>query len=348
MTYHKTFEQIIEAILIEANFTVDKSRTKITSGFDSGSDILIANEEGNKAIVQVKTYRTQNAPIPQIKRTLIGFSGQIGENGIYHGLLIINTYIDRDIKEELETNTGISIWDRSSLEHLTKKSPDKRALLESILVKMSNNVQMNVFDEERHGQITNIDDIWSRRCRASESPNNKGKYLVKELENIPAGRENFRQFEEKCEEILKFLFDTDLTSWNRQSSTDDKLHRFDMICRIASTHDFWKELSKNFNSRYILFEFKNYKDEIGQEQIYTTEKYLYTRALRSIGFIISRKGANKNASTAMKGALREQGKLIISLNINQLFFLVSAKEAGMDYNGILTQLIDDFLISISR
>jgi hypothetical protein len=60
------------------------------------------------------------------------------------------------------------------------------------------------------------------------------------------------------------------------------------------------------------------KDEIGQAQVYSTEKYLYEKAKRKVGFLISRMGPSENAIVACQGAMREHGKLILNLDENML------------------------------
>jgi hypothetical protein len=138
-----------------------------------------------------------------------------------------------------------------------------------------------------------------------------------------------------------------LSIWKRQTTTDDELSRFDLICRITSNDDFWKTIVQSFHSRYILFEFENYSKKIGQNQIYTKERYLFTKALRSVSFIISRIGANEQAITASKGALREQGKLILILNRNDLCKMLELKDNGGSPNDYISQLLDEYLISLS-
>ncbi|MGY3404184.1 hypothetical protein ACVWZV_000297 [Bradyrhizobium sp. GM5.1] len=50
---------------------------------------------------------------------------------------------------------------------------------------------------------------------------------------------------------------------------------FDLVARVNSEHDFWRAIVNHFQSRYVVFEFKNYRKRIKQGQILTTEKYLY-------------------------------------------------------------------------
>ena len=52
----------------------------------------------------------------------------------------------------------------------------------------------------------------------------------------------------------------------------------------------------------MIFEFKNYSEKITQKEIYTTERYLYAKALRSVAIIVSANGYEENAYWAAKGS----------------------------------------------
>ena len=63
----------------------------------------------------------------------------------------------------------------------------------------------------------------------------------------------------------------------------------------------------------------------GNNGINTTEKYLYSKALRGIAIVISHNGEDNNAQKAIKGILRETGKLILSINNNDLVKMLKMK-----------------------
>ena len=142
--------------------------------------------------------------------------------------------------------------------------------------------------------------------------------LIKEMDLCETGKPMSRTYEVLCHKLLENIFSEDLTLWREQQKSNKDLYRFDLLCRIkdGNNKSFWSILERYFNSKYVIFEFKNYSDPITQKEIYTTEKYLYSKALRSVGIIISAKGYEKNADWAAKGCLRESGKLIILLETN--------------------------------
>lgn len=113
--------------------------------------------------------------------------------------------------------------------------------------------------------------------------------------------------------------------------------------------DFFNTIQNYFNTKYIVFEFKNYKEKITQREIYTTEKYLYKKALRSVAIIVSREGASRNALLAAKGCLRENGKLILCLSDKDLNELIHIKEKGEQPTAeFFEAMLDDILIHLEK
>lgn len=129
------------------------------------------------------------------------------------------------------------------------------------------------------------------------------------------------------------------------------LYRFDLYCKINpdADHDFFHMLTDFYKTKYLIFEFKNYAGKITQKEIYTTEKYLYEKALRQVAILISRNGPDANAVTALKGSLREHGKLILCLSDDDLINLIDMKEKNerptAEYFG---DLLDDLLLHLEK
>jgi hypothetical protein len=182
--------------------------------------------------------------------------------------------------------------------------------------------------------------------------------LVSEQAGAPALERRDRlakEFESTCVKAIRYLFDEDLTAWQDQATTQSRISRFDLIARIRSEGDFWKLLVTDFSTRYVVFEFKFYADRIGQGEILTTEKYLYRAALRSTAIIISPFGANDSALEMARGALREHGKLVINLSVEQLCNMLRARDgatgpdaAPADVEEELFKTLDDMLMRIER
>jgi hypothetical protein len=176
----------------------------------------------------------------------------------------------------------------------------------------------------------------------------KGSDLSQRLRSTQQGKKAWKVYEDLCEEILRYLFPHDLHGWEKQRRTDDGLNRFDLICRIRPTTDYWRFLIDHLNSRYILFEFKNYSTYITQGQILTTEKYLLEKALRKVAVILTRLGEDKGAHSMVQGAMREHGKLMLIINDAVLIEMLEMKQRGEDPTDRLFELTDHFLLSLPR
>lgn len=174
--------------------------------------------------------------------------------------------------------------------------------------------------------------------------------LIKEMDLCKAGRPMARKYEELCQKLLQNVFFDDLALWKEQQNANGELHRFDLLCRIKDGNQktFWTILERYFNSKYIVFEFKNYNDAVTQKEIYTTEKYLYSKALRSVGIMIAANGYEENARWAAKGCLRENGKLILLLETKDLIEMNRLKEEQEDPSDYLQNKLDELLLELEK
>ena len=105
-------------------------------------------------------------------------------------------------------------------------------------------------------------------------------------------------------------------------------------------------LTHHFNSHFIIFEFKNYAEEIDQNLVYITEKYLFDIALRNVAIIISRKGFSESAKFAAEGCLKEHGKLILDVSDEDLVHML--ERGGGEAADYLLGKLEDFLMGLSK
>ena len=174
--------------------------------------------------------------------------------------------------------------------------------------------------------------------------------LIKEMELCQAGRLTFTKYEKLCYKLLKNAFSDDLALWREQQKSNKDLYRFDLLCRIKDGNQktFWSILERYFNSKYVIFEFKNYSERITQKEIYTTERYLYAKALRSVAIIVSANGYEENAYWAAKGSLRENGKLIMLFDTKDLIAMNKMKIEQEDPANYLLDRLDDLLLNLEK
>lgn len=196
-------------------------------------------------------------------------------------------------------------------------------------------------------QATNTAPVQALSPAASMRSDFNRELAIKQLEECAEG--DWQSFERACTYAIKGVFAKEFHRWTEpQHGIEDGYHRLDLMGLMNPTHDFWKGLRYDFRSRYIVFEFKNYKDPISQKEIYSTEKYLFAGALRMVAVMIARNGEDEGAKKARIGALREHGKLIMLLTRAELIQIVRDFRVGQEMYNVLIDNLHQMLSSIGR
>lgn len=255
--------------------------------------------------------------------------------------VVANLVSDETKRKYEEAKLGY-VWDIRNVLWLFEDYPELKNELISILnysVETIEPERPEPFIFEESSQMENTD------------PESVADSYIAQLKALETGSAAFKKYEELCVSILKYILGEYLTLWEQQKTTEENLYRFDMCCKIKNgvTQDFFDTICKYFSTKYIVFEFKNYEEPITQREIYTTEKYLYEKALRKVAIIISRNGADKNAKKAARGSLRESGKLIICLSDKDLKAMLQIKKEGeKTTGGYLEDILDDMLMRLEK
>lgn len=255
--------------------------------------------------------------------------------------VVANLVSDETKRKYEEAKLGY-VWDIRNVLWLFEDYPELKNELISILNYSVENIEPErpePFIFEESSQMENTD------------PESVADSYIAQLKVLETGSAAFKKYEELCVSILKYILGEYLTLWEQQKTTEEDLYRFDMCCKIKNgvTQDFFDTICKYFSTKYIVFEFKNYEKPITQREIYTTEKYLYEKALRKVAIIISRKGADKHAKMAARESLRESGKLIICLSDEDLKAMLQIKKEGeKTTGGYLEDILDDMLMRLEK
>lgn len=334
----KQFEDLVRRILDAHNYKITVHSPRGEAGFDFeglyGAD---------KWAIEVKYYRTGRAQPTLIEAA----ASRVVNNGIgahaRKGMLVVSCVLPPSLRLSLEEKFSIVFVDRIDLRIMASKSPDLVEALDALIEARPYGAEQDRSDW--------VDPTGAKQSLDGATPvpmSTKGDELCAELKKVPKGRDGWPEYEKLCADILRYLFPNDLEGWHEQMRTDDGLNRFDFVCRIRPATEFWRFVIEDLNSRYALFEFKNYSEEIGQGQILTTEKYLLERGLRRVAIVMTRIGADENATWMAKGAMREHGKLILVVNDEKVCKMLHMRDRGEDPTDLLFQLADDFLLRLSR
>lgn len=337
------FEALVKDIFRHQGFKIDDENRLCQTDRGRTELDFSASLQNKKYVVEVKFYRQSSQNTSLLKKATKQLLGLMEVANIPNGILVISSYVRPEHIKELE-RLGIIVISRSDIFNMASGSIELSEKLSSLLEDDSESSSK----ESKLNKIKSSKPIDRPKSEEFIGFVSSKPCLCTELKNIPGGKKGWSDYEKKCTEILKYLFDLDLTGWQTQQRTDDGLNRFDLVTRIRTVSDFWMFICNELDSRYVVFEFKNYKLKINQGQVLTTEKYLHKRALRSVAFIISRKGISDNALKFSQGAMREHGKLIINLTDEDLCNMLDMKEKGDDPNDYMFEKVDSFLMSLPR
>lgn len=250
-------------------------------------------------------------------------------------ILVIGNIVGEETKKRVEDKFNIFIWDVENLLWMFDEFPQIKSDFISLL-------------------SFSVSDIVPKEPKPyifEKSTYSKDKVdLQEKLRMIQPGREDAYKYEKLCEEIMRYLFSADLEFFDAQRESNGGLYRFDYYGKIkhGNCNEFFDTIKNFFRTKYIIFEFKNYVDEITQKEIYTTEKYLYEKALRKVAIIISRKGVDENGRKAARGSLREYGKLIICLSDESINKLIDMKKNKEEPGDFLEAILDNMLMDLEK
>lgn len=169
--------------------------------------------------------------------------------------------------------------------------------------------------------------------------------LLTSLDNCPAGRTAWRQYEDICIDILKYLFVPPLQEPRIQIRNLSGIDRRDAIFanRNMDLQSVWGQLRTELSARLILFEFKNYdSQEISSDEVDQTRNYL-TSTIGKLGIIISSKAPGESARRRRNQVYHHDGgKVILLLTSDHLREMVHMKERGDDPALLIMEQVELF------
>lgn len=328
------FEKLVATILSSVGYT-------ILPEYKIGNRIydIVANKDKTTYLIECKLstqsvlYYIQNAYNPNQK------------SSAQEQYLIVLPFKDEVIK----TLTGAwycgkdfpnyKIWDISDLQEMLERAYEKAQNREQEKIK-------NLFNllKDFTNNYYNINII-------SKIISPLNKEIVKEFYNEFESSHSFKkwkEFENFMEKFIEFYFSGYIGKLKIQKTSEGGLNRYDAIAPISigENNSYFLDIVKNcFNCRYIIFEAKCYSGQITQNEIWRTSKYLHKSALRSVAIIITDSKCDKHCKFIQYGLLREQGKLIIVLEKNDIKTIFNAEENIID--SVLKQKIDELMMTLN-
>lgn len=329
------FEQIIAEIFSSYGFSVSHTGEIYPN---KNCDLYVVSPE-KKFAVEVKLFRN----IKPNSLVVISAAERIcrsAEKNKYIPIIVLGNVADDSLRSRLKDYPKLIVLDIRNLLYLVNEDEELKSDLLSVLSFSVDDLVLQESEELRQYDFNKL---------PPKEELHKG--LINRIKQWDPSKKENTSYEKLCMDAMKYLFDEDLSLWQDQQKSNDDLFRFDLICKIkdGTNKEFWGMAEKHFGTKYIIFEFKNYNKEITQKEIFTTEKYLYLKALRGIAIIVSTKGADKNADKVIRGTLRENGKLIISLTNEELVTMIEGKATkGYIPADFLSEKLDNMLVNLEK
>ncbi len=320
----REFEQLCADLLKVMGYAVKSEALIQTDHLVTVVDIAATKENEASLYADVKWTRIDPVSLQQLRDWAGPFSGYVRLNPGYRFILMVSGRVEKVHRDWLREEFCLEIWDRNDL-IAHAKTDDELSGKFVELFKETNKLQKERELSLRTNTLLPEDEL-ERNKSSTESCQVRGAELIGRLKNVQPGKDDAKQYEIICLDIIDYLFSQSLLEAQTQCRSEDGLNIFDIVYRVNPSHAFWETLTRDFRARVIVFECKNYGDEIGPGQVYTTERYMSTKALRSICFLLSRKGPNEHARLAAAGAMRDSGKLMIFLSDGDLERMISAKD----------------------
>jgi hypothetical protein len=287
---------------------------------------IVAKKEGRKVLVEVIAMPDSGALLHKLRADAARLQSlvSIGDHG--EPIIAVVGHLSPAAKEWSQAEFGQSVWDLDTLLTKAVRFPQLHKEFEDFAVGMP-----------------------PRPTRPQDLPSDLSTTLVQELEaHIGENTLTPSDYEILCRRIFIYVFDPHLYGFKSQAKSADGANRYDFICRIKSGHPFWDDLRAEFRTKALLFECKNYNEKITADQVYSTERYLFAGALRTVCFLISRLGPDEGCIRAAQGAMRESGKPILLLSNRDLIDLIKLKSEEGGPEDFLDEKIWKFIVSLPR
>lgn len=304
---------------------------------------VVATKDGITYYIDMKAYKgpyNDKKVVWNAVEQIIKYKFYINNTTNQQFGIILLCSVDEKLKQEINEEYGIFIWDIKNLLYICNEVTELSEMIEYVIPYSLN------------GMVSTAPLPISITATSKAPVDSKTSYeneLITKLKNCKTGKTKRadQEYEKICSSIIEYLFKSEFSQFSKQHTTNDEIFRMDIICGLKGTTAFWDFLIRYYNTKFVVFECKNYKERLKQNLIYATDKYLFNPALRNVVFIISRNGFSDNAKKAALGILKEQGKLIIDLTDHDLEVMVCAKKDGKEPSDYLLDKVEKLLMGVS-
>jgi len=279
-----------EATLIEKDFHESSKQISITRFDDLGKEyatIFPGVTQLTTAFANGATQFFVDDAIRIIKR--VQDDKSINANVLQH-LRIIGSEVE--IAKELYGIGFFGILDKQNstwvFSHDGKKANKNISIGDSLMIHPCYWNALNLqHDDLEQGIAEQIFDEYEITIHSlsTEQRSTKLGQLISELGNLSLGQDDASTFEEWCKRAIEIAFAKELTNIELHPNKS-AVQRRDVVATNQGIHGFWKRILKDYRTRQVIFEVKNF-ESIGIEEYRQMYGYL-GKEYGNLGFIICR------------------------------------------------------------
>ncbi|PKM69060.1 MAG: hypothetical protein CVU95_00280 [Firmicutes bacterium HGW-Firmicutes-2] len=338
----ETFKNLCHNLFIASGMDIDM-QTKS----ELGIDMLINCNSGHRAVIEIKLYRSKRVALDTIEQAVFHLKRVNADIHGHHLILIVSTFVPDDWVQLLKNRFGITLWDQSDLIHMSKELNP----LASEFLDFFEGINPPIEARKTaapipYKRMTSIHAFTETTLKPFYYKPSIGHDLYQNLIKKTNRSNSWTKFENNVFDIMKHLFGKDLSGWYKNLKMDSGHNRFEMVCRINSKHDFWKQLALDFNTRYIFFECKDYKEVYGYKNVSSDDVNVLGQALRAIGLIVTKQDEENYPDSKSQGAFYDNGKLLLHITEFDIYRMLLDKDMGNDTTSLLKEKIDNAMIQI--
>lgn len=292
-----------------------------------GPDIEAIAPTGETVLIEVKHYRQ---PIP--RRLIDEFAGDIGRYRLQvpdaKGLFVASGPLSPAAVAGIAAHEELELWSADFVKTRLAEHPDILSALDKTL---------------------QAAELLSALTKPAELlvPERASSRYVTRLRAIEPGPTAWRPFEHWCTEILTEIFKPHLGPPDQQTRTDDDLDIMDAIFPIRPGAHVWSQVRSEFATRFVVGEFKNHSDPIGQKQVESIAQYLWDKAKRNFGILVSRTAPSAPAVAQRRRVWLQENKMIVFLTDQELIEMLQMREADDEPFAVIDAQLEEFLRTLS-
>jgi hypothetical protein len=322
---YRDFESLVGALLKREGFQIIRGPGPTVS---RGPDYEVISPENDHTLVEVKHFRR-----PISTSQVLQFAGDLDRyrQQAPHamGLLVTSAQLTPLAKERISKIQNLKVWDKEAVQERAAKHPDLEDLF-----------QVHINDRKEFDKwLTKLVSVTFKPIRSHE--------LAASLRAVPYGLDGWKDYERVCTEILTYVFMPELAAPDIQVRSDDGLDIIDAIFPIRSHQPPWALVRSEYRTRFVVAEFKNYREPIGQTQVESIAQYLWRPAQRFFGVLVSRHAPSASAITQRRRKWLEEEKCIVFLKDEDLLEMLELREAGGQPFDVIDAQLEDFLRTLT-